>query len=167
MRFLRSIGIVQRFSSVGAISRRSYATETNWAGKIRLNFVLPHQTLLKDFEATQVNLQSSEGDMGILADHVPTIAQLNNGSVIEILAADNKPRKFFVSGGFAVINTDSSIDINAIEAVPLEDLDVEAARKGADEASKRLSASGASEKEKAEARVEFELFEAVLAAAKA
>jgi hypothetical protein len=48
---------------------------------------------LKDFEATQVNLSSSEGDMGILADHVPTIAQLNPG-VLEVISSD-KSRKFF------------------------------------------------------------------------
>ncbi|KAJ3240656.1 delta subunit of the central stalk of mitochondrial F1F0 ATP synthase, atp16 [Chytriomyces hyalinus] len=153
-------------SAANFSARRLYASEAGSGGKLRLNFALPHQTILKDFEAIQVNIQSSEGDMGILADHVPTIAQLANGGVIEILAADNKPRKFFVSGGFAIINPDSSLNINAVEAVPVEDLDAEAARKGADEASRKMNASGASEKDKAEARVEFELFEAVLAAAK-
>ncbi|KAI8834927.1 delta subunit of the central stalk of mitochondrial F1F0 ATP synthase, atp16 [Chytriomyces hyalinus] len=153
-------------SAANFSARRLYASEAGSGGKLRLNFALPHQTILKDFEAIQVNIQSSEGDMGILADHVPTIAQLANGGVIEILAADNKPRKFFVSGGFAIINPDSSLNINAVEAVAVEDLDAEAARKGADEASRKMNASGASEKDKAEARVEFELFEAVLAAAK-
>ncbi|KAJ3207939.1 delta subunit of the central stalk of mitochondrial F1F0 ATP synthase, atp16 [Entophlyctis luteolus] len=105
--------------------------------------------------------------MGILADHVPIIAQLNHGGVVEIVASDNKPRKYFVSGGFAVMNVDSSLNINAVEAVPIEDLDPSAAKQGLDEAVRKLNASGASEKEKAEARIEQELFEAVIAAAKA
>ncbi|KAJ3228327.1 delta subunit of the central stalk of mitochondrial F1F0 ATP synthase, atp16 [Chytriomyces hyalinus] len=163
--FIRSAVVAVRTAS-NLSARRLYASEASSGGKLRLNFALPHQTILKDFEAIQVNIQSSEGDMGILADHVPTIAQLANGGVVEILAADNKPRKFFVSGGFAIINPDSSLNINAVEAVPVEELDAEAARKGADEASRKMNASGASEKDKAEARVEFELFEAVLAAAK-
>ncbi|KAI8622280.1 ATP synthase F1 deta subunit, partial [Chytriomyces sp. MP71] len=142
------------------VARRSYATEGS-GGKLKLSFALPHQTILRDFEAIQVNVQTSDGDMGILADHVPTVAQLTNGSLIEIIASDNKPRKFFASGGFAVINVDSSLNINAVEAFPIEDLDAEAARRGLEEANRRVNASGASDKEKAEARVEVELFEAV------
>ncbi|KAJ3357852.1 delta subunit of the central stalk of mitochondrial F1F0 ATP synthase, atp16 [Entophlyctis luteolus] len=167
MRFLRSLRPL--YAPATAFSRRSFASETTASsgGKLRVSFVLPHQTILNDFEAIQVNLQSSEGDMGILADHVPIIAQLNHGGVVEIVASDNKPRKYFVSGGFAVMNVDSSLNINAVEAVPIEDLDPSAAKQGLDEAVRKLNASGASEKEKAEARIEQELFEAVIAAAKA
>ncbi|KAI9329316.1 hypothetical protein BDR26DRAFT_872607 [Obelidium mucronatum] len=162
MRFFRTLSVAR-----SVMARRSYASEAASSnGKLRLNFTVPHQAILKDFEAIQVNIQSSEGDMGILADHVPTIAQLNNGGVVEIFAADNKTRKYFVSGGFAIINPDSSLNINAVEAVEVEQLDVEAARRGSEEASRKLNGSG-SEQEKVAARVEHELYEAILLAAKA
>ncbi|KAJ3113958.1 delta subunit of the central stalk of mitochondrial F1F0 ATP synthase, atp16 [Phlyctochytrium bullatum] len=139
------------------------AAPTAAPGKLLLNFVVPHQPILKNYEAVQVNLSSTEGDMGILADHVPTISQLNPG-VIEVIASD-KTQKFFVSGGFAVINTDSSLNINAVEAFPIEDLDVEAARRGIEEANRKINASGTSEADKAAAKIELEVFEAVVYAA--
>jgi F-type H+-transporting ATPase subunit delta len=112
-----------------ALLSRTYATETATGTKkgLVVNFTLPHVTLLKNLQATQVNLSSTDGDMGILADHVPAIAQLKPG-VIDILSAEGgsaSSKKFFVSGGFAVMNPDSSLNINAVEAVPLEDLDLE------------------------------------------
>ncbi|KAJ3079545.1 delta subunit of the central stalk of mitochondrial F1F0 ATP synthase, atp16, partial [Quaeritorhiza haematococci] len=65
---------------------------------------------------------SSDGDMGILADHVPTVAQLKPG-VVEIFVPNEKSQRFFVSGGFAVINPDSTLNINAVEAFTLDQLD--------------------------------------------
>ncbi|KAJ3095705.1 delta subunit of the central stalk of mitochondrial F1F0 ATP synthase, atp16 [Phlyctochytrium planicorne] len=152
-------------SLLPAIFSRSYAdaAPAASAGKILLNFVVPHQPILKNYEAIQVNLSSTEGDMGILADHVPTVSQLNPG-VVEVIASD-KTQKFFVSGGFAIINTDSSLNINALEAFPIEDLDVDAARRGIDEANRKLSASGASEADKAAAKIELEVYEAAVHAA--
>ncbi|KAJ3027467.1 UNVERIFIED_CONTAM: delta subunit of the central stalk of mitochondrial F1F0 ATP synthase, atp16 [Siphonaria sp. JEL0065] len=162
MRFFRTLSVARN-----VMARRSYAAEAaSSSGKLRLNFTVPHQAILKNFEAIQVNIQSSEGDMGILADHVPTIAQLNNGGVVEIIAADNKTRKYFVSGGFAIINPDSSLNINAVEAVEVDQLDVEAARRGSEEASRKLNGAG-SEADKVAARVEHELYEAILLAVKA
>ncbi|KAL2913169.1 delta subunit of the central stalk of mitochondrial F1F0 ATP synthase, atp16 [Polyrhizophydium stewartii] len=144
------------------VGRRFYATEAPSSGKLIVNLTVPHQVILGKYEAKQVNLASSEGDMGILANHVPTIAQLRPG-VLEVFGAD-KTTKFFVSGGFAVINPDSSLNINAIEAVSLSDLDFEAAKRGAEDATKRLSVG--SEEDKVTAKIELELFEAVVAAAK-
>ena len=61
--------------------------------------------------------------MGILAKHVPAILELRPG-VIELLGLSNTD-KFFISGGFAVVNPDSTLNINAVEAVPLADLDLD------------------------------------------
>lgn len=72
---------------------------------------------------TQVNLSSTDGDMGILAGHVPTICQLVP-SVLSVIHSEGVD-KYFVSGGFAVINQDSSLNVNAVEAFPLTDLDFE------------------------------------------
>ncbi|KAI9088742.1 F1 complex, delta/epsilon subunit of ATPase, partial [Phlyctochytrium arcticum] len=141
---------------------RTYATETTSSGgKLRLNFVVPHDALMKDIEATQVNISSTDGDMGILAEHVPTIAQLKPG-IVEIFTAADKPKKYFASGGFAIINPDSTLNINAIEAFPIEDLDLEETRRAADDATRR-STSTATEAEKLTAKIELEVYEAILA----
>ncbi|KND04958.1 ATP synthase F1, epsilon subunit [Spizellomyces punctatus DAOM BR117] len=146
------------------VAARSYATDaTPAAGKLLLNFALPHESILKNVEATQVNLSSTEGDMGILADHVPTVAQLKPG-VIEIFSSSDKPRKVFASGGFAIINPDSTLNINAVEAFPVEDIDFDAARRAADDATRRTT-SAPTEQERLAAKIELEVYEAILATA--
>ncbi|KAI8593355.1 delta subunit of the central stalk of mitochondrial F1F0 ATP synthase, atp16 [Geranomyces variabilis] len=139
---------------------RAYATEAS-ANRLRVNLVVPHQAYLKQVEATQVNLSSTEGDMGILAEHVPTVAQLKPG-VIEIFSATEKPQKFFASGGFAIINPDSTLNINAVEAFALEDIDGEAVRRAIDDATRRTNTG--SEEERVIAKIELETYEAIAAA---
>ncbi|KAH9248692.1 ATP synthase F1, epsilon subunit [Batrachochytrium salamandrivorans] len=157
--------LVEHFTLDATTARHSYATEastTGSSGKLLVNLVAPHQALLSKFEARQVNLSSSDGDMGILASHVPTIAQLKPG-VIEVFG-NEKTIKYFVSGGFAVVNPDSSLNINAVEAVSVTDLDFEAAKRSVEDATKRLSSG--TEEERVEAKIQLEVFEAVVAAAK-
>ncbi|KXN69370.1 ATP synthase delta chain, partial [Conidiobolus coronatus NRRL 28638] len=141
---------------------RTYASEAAAAsskGKLTLNFVLPHQALYKKTEVQQVNLSATSGDMGILADHVSSIEQLKPG-VIEIIVDANKTEKYFVSGGFAVINPDSSLNINAVEAFQLEEFDREAVAQGLAEA-QRLASATNNEADKAEAQIQVEVYEAL------
>ncbi|KAF9308100.1 delta subunit of the central stalk of mitochondrial F1F0 ATP synthase, atp16 [Podila horticola] len=136
---------------------RVYATEAASVG-LRLTFAVPHQTIYKNVTVTQVNIAAVSGDMGILASHVPSIEQLRPG-VVEVLEASGSKR-FFVSGGFATMNPDSSLNINAIEAFPIEEFSAEAVRAGLAEAH-RLASSGATEEDKIAAKVEVEVFEAL------
>ncbi|KAL1924294.1 uncharacterized protein VTP21DRAFT_7329 [Calcarisporiella thermophila] len=140
---------------------RTYATEAPASGKLRLNFALPHETIYKNAEVQQVNLAATTGDMGVLANHVPSIEQLLPG-VVEVLEASGS-KKYFVSGGFAVINPDSTLNINAVEAFPLEDFSVEAVKSNLAEA-QRLSAAATTEEERAAAKVEVEVYEALQSA---
>lgn len=55
------------------------------------------QTFYSRTVVQQVNLTTSDGDMGILADHVPIVEQLVPG-VIEIVFDAGKSEKLF--GGF-------------------------------------------------------------------
>ncbi|KAF9104701.1 delta subunit of the central stalk of mitochondrial F1F0 ATP synthase, atp16 [Mortierella sp. AM989] len=139
---------------------RSYATEAAATG-LRLTFALPHQTLYKDISVAQVNIAAVSGDMGILASHVPSIEQLRPG-VVEVIE-NAATKKFFVSGGFATMNPDSSLNINAIEAFPVEEFSAEAVRTNLAEA-QRLATSGATEEEKLAAKIEIEVLESLQAA---
>ncbi|KAG9294900.1 hypothetical protein G9A89_003240 [Geosiphon pyriformis] len=138
---------------------RSYADEATGssASILRLSFTLPHQTIYRSFEVQQVNLGSTAGDMGILANHIPSIEQLKPG-VIEIVENPNSTKKFFVSGGFAIMNPNSTLDINAIEACSLDDFSLETIKTNLAEAQRIANASGP-EAEKAAASIEVEIYE--------
>ncbi|KAJ9050095.1 delta subunit of the central stalk of mitochondrial F1F0 ATP synthase, atp16 [Entomophthora muscae] len=142
---------------------RSYASEAPSAvpnsGKLLLNFVAPHQTFFKNTEVQQVNLSATTGDMGILGSHVPSIEQLKPG-VLEVVVDATKTEKWFVSGGFAVINPDSSLNINAVEAFPIDSFDKEAVSAQLAEAQRVASGSG-TEQEKAAASIQIEVYEAL------
>lgn len=109
---------------IRGLKNRRFATA---AQQLLVNFTLPHQVyipnkaILANKPLLQVNASTTDGDMGILVGHVPTIAQLKP-SVLSLVHAD-KTEKYFVSGGFLCINPDSSLNINAVEAVPLKELD--------------------------------------------
>ncbi|KAJ1953780.1 delta subunit of the central stalk of mitochondrial F1F0 ATP synthase, atp16 [Dispira parvispora] len=165
MYFLRTARAINALRPARLI--RSYASEAPSgasaaaAGKLTLNFVLPHQALIQNAVVQQVNLSGSSGDLGILADHVPTIEQLKPG-MVEVIVDSTETKKWFVSGGFAIMNPDSSLNINAIEAFQLADIDPAAVRQQMQEAERVASGSG-SEQEKAAAKAQLEVYEALQA----
>lgn len=61
-----------------------------------------------------------------------------------------------MSGGFAIVQPDSRLSINAVEGFPLEDFSIENVRSQIAEAQKIVSGSG-SEGDIAEAKIELEV----------
>jgi hypothetical protein len=70
--------------------------------------------------SVQVNLPAETGEMGVLANHVPSIEQLKPG-LVEVMEETGGNKQFFLSGGFAVVQPGSQLSINAVEGYPLED----------------------------------------------
>ncbi|ATY60171.1 ATP synthase delta chain, putative [Cordyceps militaris CM01] len=138
-----------------AAQRRGYAEAI--PDKIKLSLSLPHQTIFKSQNVVQVNIPAESGDMGVLANHVPSIEQLKPG-IVEVVEENGSTKSFFLSGGFATVQPDSSLSINAPEAYPLEDFSAEAIRNQIAEAQKIASGSG-SEQDIAEAKIELEVLE--------
>jgi len=62
--------------------------------------------------------------MGVLANHVPSIEQLKPG-LVEIIEEQGGSKQFFLSGGFATVQPNSVLSINAVEGYPLEDFSAE------------------------------------------
>ncbi|KAF7508145.1 hypothetical protein GJ744_009586 [Endocarpon pusillum] len=145
-----------------ALQRRGYAEAIS--DKIKLSLALPHQTIYKSTDVVQVNIPAESGDMGILANHVPSIEQLKPG-LIEIIEESGGSKQFFLSGGFAVVQPDSKLSINAVEGYALEDFSDEAVKSQISEASKIAGGSG-SEQDIAEAKIELEVLESLQAAMK-
>lgn len=75
----------------------------------------------------QVDVPSFSGSFGILPAHVPTLAVLKPG-VVTVFESDGSTKKFFVSSGTVTINDDSTVQLLAEEAVPVDQLDISAAR---------------------------------------
>ncbi|KAK2747503.1 delta subunit of the central stalk of mitochondrial F1F0 ATP synthase, atp16 [Myotisia sp. PD_48] len=160
------------------LQQRSYAQAVS--EKLKLSLVLPNETIYKstdvyvpepvtrtfrpanrfhDVETVQVNIAAESGDMGILSSHVPSIEQLRPG-IIEIIEESGSSKKFFLAGGFAVVQPDSTLNINAVEGFPLENFSAEAVRSQIAEAQKAATGNG-SEKDIAEAKIELEVLESL------
>ncbi|KDQ57450.1 hypothetical protein JAAARDRAFT_193779 [Jaapia argillacea MUCL 33604] len=156
MSALRLVSSVARRAPTLTLGRRGYAEV---ADKIKLSLVLPHQAIFTSTDVVQVNLSAATGDMGILANHVPSIEPLRPG-VVEVIEASNASKKWFVSGGFATVHPNNKLTINVVEAAPLEDFSAEAVRANLAEAQKVIAGNG-SEEDKTEARIEADVYEAL------
>ncbi|KAL3868462.1 hypothetical protein ACJMK2_041264 [Sinanodonta woodiana] len=125
-------------------------------------FASPNEVFYRDVKVKQVDVPSFNGSFGILPDHVPTLAVLRPG-VLTVLDQDGNAKKYFVSSGSVTVNPDSSVQILAEEAHPLDRLDAHAIRDGANKAQQEVS-SAPNEKARAEAQVAVECYEALLKA---
>ncbi|CAJ2506974.1 Uu.00g081600.m01.CDS01 [Anthostomella pinea] len=112
----------------------------------------------------QVNIPAESGEMGVLANHVPSIEQLKPG-LIEVIEETGTSKQFFLSGGFATVQPNSSMSINAVEGYPLEDFSADAVRSQITEAQK-VANGGGSEQDIAEAKIELEVLESLQAVLK-
>ena len=75
-------------------------------------------------EAGYLRLRTSEGDIGILPNHAPLVAELSMGKME--IESPNKDRRdiYFLSGGFLEISNNQATVI-ADEILPIEEIDIE------------------------------------------
>ncbi|CAK1355577.1 ATP synthase subunit delta, mitochondrial [Cercospora beticola] len=139
--------------------RRGYADVAS--DKIQLTLALPHQAIYKSQDVVQVNIPAESGEMGVLANHVPSIEQLKPG-LVEVIEEQGGSKQFFLSGGFATVQPNSVLSINAVEGYPLEDFSADAVRNQIAEAQK-IASGGGSEQDVAEAKIELEVLETLQA----
>lgn len=128
-------------------------------GILNLQFSTPNDVLFNNVEISRITVPAVTGDMGILADHAPSLCQLRPG-VVEVVQADGATKKWFVPGGFAIITPDSTCSLTAVEAIPTEDVDV---AKANEELSKATAAEAAAkdDNERVEHRISMEVFAAM------
>merc|ERR1711976_655915 len=139
--------------------RRMMSTSAPRNAEMSFTFAAPNAVHYNKASVKQVDVPSFSGAFGILPAHVPTLAVLKPG-VVTVYEDDGAAKKFFVSSGSVTINDDSSVQILAEEAVPVEMLDAAAIRDGAAQAATAVSAAGQDEKAKAEAEIAVETYEA-------
>ncbi|KAM9916623.1 hypothetical protein OXX59_009854, partial [Metschnikowia pulcherrima] len=130
---------------------------------LKLSLALPHQTLYSESEVQQVNLPSVNGDLGILANHIPIVEQLRPG-LLEIISKGGETEQYFVSGGLATVQPGNKLTVSAIEAFKPEQFDAQEIKTLIADAQKRAQSADATEA--AEAGIELEVLEALQHVAK-
>jgi F-type H+-transporting ATPase subunit epsilon len=88
--------------------------------KISFDLVSPERLLLST-EAEMVTIPGTEGEMGVMAGHMPLISTLRPG-VITVTGGDESDQRFYVMGGFAEVNP-GKLTVLADDAVPVSELD--------------------------------------------
>lgn len=140
------------------VARRAYASEAASSDALKLSLALPHETLYSESEVQQVNLPSINGDLGILANHIPIVEQLRPG-LLEVISKGGETEQYFVSGGIATVQPGNKLTISAIEAFKPDQFDAAAVKSSIADAQKRAASSD--EVVAAEATIELEVLEAL------
>jgi F-type H+-transporting ATPase subunit delta len=79
--------MLRRFATSSAARRLYSSTASRWneagaeATDLILNFCTPHKSIYENKVVNLVEIPSEDGDTGIMAGHVPLIAQLKPGIV--------------------------------------------------------------------------------------
>merc|ERR1712150_401859 len=107
----------------------------------------------------QVDVPTMNGSIGIMPTHVPTLGVLKPG-VVTVFEESGDSKKYFVSSGSVPVNPDSSVQILAEEAHPLDRFDSHAVKESLMKAQQDLS-SVSSDKDKAEAQIALDALDAL------
>ncbi|XP_070496829.1 ATP synthase subunit delta, mitochondrial [Chironomus tepperi] len=140
-----------------AMQSRGYSDEMSFT------LAAANKVFYDNVSVRQVDVPSFSGAFGILPKHVPTLAVLKPG-VVTVYENDGTQKKVFVSSGTITVNEDSSVQVLAEEAQPLENLDANAAREVLSKSQSEL-ASASTDKARAEAAIAVEVAEAIVKAA--
>ncbi|KAM4809880.1 ATP synthase F(1) complex subunit delta, mitochondrial [Rhinophrynus dorsalis] len=153
--------LVLRRAVLGQV--RNYA-EAAPAGTSAMSFTFasPTQVFYNAANVKQVDVPTLTGMFGILQAHVPTLQVLRPG-LVTVFSEDGTPTKYFVSSGSVTVNSDSSVQLLAEEAVTLDMLDLNVAKSNLEKAQAELMSAG-DEVAKAEAQINLEACEAIVKA---
>ncbi len=86
--------------------------------------VVTHTKKIIDQEAEYLRVRTTEGDLGILANHAPLVAELAMGQLEIENQGKTKRDSYFVSGGFLEISNNEATII-ADEIISIADIDIE------------------------------------------
>lgn len=122
--------------------------------KINFELTTPERVLVRD-EIDSVTLRTQEGELTILAGHIPLVAPLLTGEMI--IRKGNEEIPLVVAGGFVEVQQGSRVVILADAAERVEEIDVERAREARERARQAMEGYRARDEVKfAEASAAFE-----------
>jgi len=159
--------LFSRTASIQKLSLRTFAeaapapAATKAPTEMVFTFASPAEAFYSEStDVKQVDLPTGSGAIGVLANHVPTLGVLAPG-VVTVLENSGDVKTFFVSSGSYSVNVDSSVVVNAEEAVPVDSLDKDVARQNLAKAQSEL-ASASTDVAKAEAEIAIECNQAIV-----
>lgn len=79
--------------------------------KIKLKIITPEKLVLEE-EADQVSLPTNLGEITILPEHIPLIANLASGDIVALVAGEYVPMA--VVGGFVEVKNDEKNETNVV-----------------------------------------------------
>lgn len=105
------------------------------AASFSLSVVTPEKIFF-DGETTQIIVRTTDGDIGILANHTSLVADLPSGP-LKVMQADGKWRTAAISTGLLKVGGNKvSILANAVEWA--DEIDIEWAKRSEEDARRRL-----------------------------
>jgi len=116
-------------ASVERVIHRRFATAASEDDLLSVSLLVPHKPIFTDKKVRFVSIPGSSGYFTVMKRSNPSVSELKAG-LLTINEDNVKREKYFVSGGFSFVHSDNTCVINAVEAVPLEHLDLEAAQLG-------------------------------------
>lgn len=121
------------------------------AAPFQLNIITPERTFFSG-ETTQLTVRTSAGDIGILANHTSLVAALPAGPM-KVRMENGEFRAAAVSGGLLKVGGNkATILATAVEWA--DEIDVEHAKRSAEDARQRLAAKESKESmDRAEAKL--------------
>jgi F0F1-type ATP synthase epsilon subunit len=131
----------------------------------RVTFACPNKVILTDAPVHMVSVVTTEGESSFLADHAPFLAQLKPGyvQVFEEAETAEPTHKYFCPAGFAVVKEGSTCTISVTDAIPVEDLDLDAAKTALTAAEAEVAKAGdEATTEAAEAKILVEVYSAMI-----
>lgn len=109
--------------------------------KLKLKIITPERLILEE-EVDSVTVPTTEGEITILPDHIPLIAQMSSGDIVAMSSGESIPMA--VVGGFIEVKKDNNTTTCALLAdfaehvVDLTEEAVEKARARAEELKKQM-----------------------------
>ncbi|XP_052774419.1 ATP synthase subunit delta, mitochondrial-like [Mya arenaria] len=149
--FLRAPRLLSQCQRLAVASQQRCNASEGVKTEMAFTFASPSDVYYQSSEVRQVDVPSLSGSFGVLVNHVPTIAALMPG-VVTVTELDGSAKKFFVSSGAITVNSDSTVQLLAEEAHPLDRFDVQTVSSNLNKANSEVLAAR-SEEEKAEAQI--------------
>lgn len=104
-----------------------------------LEIVTPERTVFSQ-EVTMVVASTVDGQIGILANHIPLVTVLEIG-VMRVQISSGQKFALAIGGGFLEISPDNKVTVLAETAELAAEIDAERARQAADRAQQRIDKS--------------------------
>jgi len=140
---------------------RWYADAQPAPNELKITIATPNAVILDNVVVDSVVLPGIEGQFEVVPRLVPLITELQPG-VITVIQKGSRSR-YFASGGFVFVHSDSTCNVNPAECVKFEDLDADAAREALTQAQQKFGHAKNSQ-EKAAAQIALDTADAVIKA---